>query len=74
MLEQVQKDTGVTLTARDQQGAWLWRPSGSRPTPPPPDEGKNAITALLAAVAALPLEEDGAFATAKACTSSFPTG
>lgn len=74
VLEQVQKDTGVTLTARDQQGGVALEAIGVQAHASTPDEGKNAITALLTAVAALPLEEDGAFATAKALHQLFPYG
>lgn len=74
VLERVQQDTGVTLTARDQQGGVALEAVGVQVHASTPDEGKNAITALLSAVAALPLEEDGAFATAKALHQLFPYG
>lgn len=74
VLEQVQRDTGVTLTVRDQQGGVALEAVGVQAHASTPDEGKNAITALLEAVAALPLEEDGAFATVKALHQLFPYG
>lgn len=74
VLERVQAETGVALTARDCPGGVALEAMGVQAHASTPDEGRNAITALLAAVAQLPLEEDGAFAAAKALHQLFPYG
>ncbi len=74
VLAEVQARTGVTLTARDREGGVALEAVGVQAHASTPDEGKNAITALLDAVSRLELEEDGAFATAKALHQLFPYG
>lgn len=74
VLAEVQAETGVELTARDREGGVVLEAVGVQAHASTPDEGRNAITALLDVVSRLALEEDGAFATAKALHQLFPYG
>ena len=74
VLAEVQAETGVELTARDREGGVVLEAVGVQAHASTPDEGRNAITALLDVVSQLALEEDGAFATAKALHQLFPYG
>ena len=57
-MEQVQEATGVVFTAEEQQGMLTLEATGVQAHASTPDEGKNAITAMLELLTRIPLEED----------------
>ena len=73
VLSRVQERTGVALTAEDGDGLIL-RAHGVQAHASLPDEGKNAITALLEAVAELPLAENPQLTTVRQLSALFPYG
>lgn len=71
---EVERRTGVTLTAREQDGVLSIEARGAEAHASTPDEGKNAIAALLEVLCALPLAEDEALRAAQNLHQVFPFG
>ena len=66
--------TGVAITPKAVEGGIVVESRGAEAHASTPDEGKNAITALLEALCALPLADTPAFGCAKALHAFFPFG
>ena len=74
VLHTVQAATGVTLTAEETGDTVTVTAVGVPAHASLPDEGKNAITALLEALCALPLAEGGAETCVRQLHACFPYG
>ena len=70
----VEHSTGVTFTLLNEGDGVVIAAHGAEAHASTPDEGKNAIAALLSALCALPLEETPALTAARQLHSVFPFG
>lgn len=70
----VERETGVSFSVVEEEERLVIEARGAEAHASTPDEGKNAITALLDALCRLPLAEDGAFGAVRALHSLFPFG
>jgi succinyl-diaminopimelate desuccinylase len=66
--------TGVSFSLEESGGALVLRAKGVGTHASYPDEGKNALTALLALLATLPLADSEGFSKIKALAALFPYG
>ena len=74
ILDRITRETGVDMTARQEGDTVLLTATGIQAHASTPDEGKNAITAVLQALARLPLAEGAAENCVKALHTLFPYG
>lgn len=74
ILGETARETGVEMTARQDGDTVLLTATGIQAHASTPDEGKNAITAVLQALARLPLAEGEAENCVKALHTLFPYG
>ena len=74
IMAQVTERTGVTFTASVQEDILTLDATGVQAHASTPDEGKNAITAMLELLAQLPLAKDIAVETVRALHKLFPYG
>lgn len=74
VLKQVSGETGVSLSAEFQSNTAKITAVGVQAHASTPDEGKNAITATLQALCALPLAEGAAEETVRQLHECFPYG
>ena len=70
----VEHKTGVTFTLMDEGDKLAIAAHGAEAHASTPDEGRNAITALLSVLCALPLSETPALTAARRLHSVFPFG
>lgn len=70
--KELTKKTGVTFTVSGTEGGLLVRASGATSHASKPEEGKNALTALLALLASLPFAHSERIDAVKALTALFP--
>ena len=73
-MQDVQARTGVSFSAQAEGGGVAIRASGVQAHAAHPDGGKNAITAMLELLCALPLAQDEAAAAIRALHRFFPYG
>lgn len=73
-MQDVQARTGVSFSAQAEGGGVAIRASGVQTHAAHPDGGKNAITAMLELLCALPLAQDEAAAAIRALHRFFPYG
>lgn len=66
--------TGVSLTAQDTDSGVVITAAGAECHAAHPDEGRNAITAMLQALCGLPLAEDAAALAVRQLHALFPYG
>lgn len=74
VLSQVQEETGVRFAAKEDGGILVIEAEGVQSHAAYPDEGKNAIAAMLQALSALPLAEDAPAKAVRALHGFFPYG
>ena len=74
LLDQVRARTGVSFEARTEGAGMLLTALGTNAHAATPEAGNSALTALLEALAALPLAEDAAGRTIRALAELFPHG
>lgn len=74
VLDQVSASTGVKLEAVEEGGILTIEATGVQTHASTPDEGKNAIAAMLEALCKLPLAQDAAAKAAAQLHSLFPFG
>ena len=73
-MDSVQADTGVIFEATNTDGLLKLEATGVQAHASTPDEGKNAITAMLELLIRLPLAEDALLETVRALNRLFPYG
>lgn len=74
VLDDVQTRTGVEFTAGESGAGLTIAATGVQAHASTPDEGKNAITAMLEVLAALPLRQDAPAQAARQLHELFPYG
>lgn len=74
VLDQVSASTGVKLEAVEENGILTIEATGVQTHASTPDEGKNAIAAMLEALCRLPLAQDAAAKAAARLHALFPFG
>ena len=74
VMDSVQQTTGVIFAAAEAEGLLKLDATGVQAHASTPDEGKNAITAMLELLTRLPLAEDTALETVRTLNKLFPYG
>lgn len=74
VLEETARETGVSLTAQREGEAYVLTAVGIQAHASTPDEGKNAITAMLKALNRLPLGGGGGAEAVRRLAECFPYG
>ena len=74
VMDSVQQTTGVIFAAAEAEGLLKLDATGVQAHASTPDEGKNAITAMLELLIRLPLAADALLETVRALNSLFPYG
>ena len=74
VMEETAKSTGVAFEASEAEGSLTIQATGVQAHASRPEDGKNAITAMLTLLAKLPLAEDAAQKTVLALNRLFPYG